>query len=263
MWVKCLNQVTRWALYQQTLIINTRLLKQIIKLFDSWWNYIPYAFIKLISLLVIWSWKFDNMLKNKIKILQTAVNQLCAIVFNIFPHWISKPCIQKDQNHSKASIGVGRFSQNLLSLHTRSHDSTSKIVNQEDTINVTLSDVVNQNTKPLPPTFHILVWRLMEGQTVKQKLFLLVDGIKYFLLLIFVNMLLFVDLQKWNRRFCWISNNNTLDIPCTPNAQEARWQSFEFDFAIPILVIWIYRTVANPMNWKRTKRLFESLLILD
>ena len=36
---------------------------------------------------------------------------------------------------------------------------------------------------------------------------------------------------------CWISNNNTLDIPCTPNAQEARQQPFESDFTIAIPVV--------------------------
>ena len=36
---------------------------------------------------------------------------------------------------------------------------------------------------------------------------------------------------------CWISNNNTLDIPCTPNAQEARRQLLKFDFTITISVI--------------------------
>ena len=39
------------------------------------------------------------------------------------------------------------------------------------------------------------------------------------------------------RPICWISNNNTLDIPCTPNAQEARRQPFEFNFTITIPVI--------------------------
>ena len=36
---------------------------------------------------------------------------------------------------------------------------------------------------------------------------------------------------------CWISNNNTLDLPCTPNAQEAHQQPFEFEFTITIPVI--------------------------
>ena len=88
-------------------------LKPIIKPFDSGWNYIQYAFIKLILTLVIWSWKCNNMLKNKITILQTLVNWVCQTTLNIFPHWISKPRIQKHKNHSKANSGAERFAQNL------------------------------------------------------------------------------------------------------------------------------------------------------
>jgi len=36
-------------------------------------------------------------------------------------------------------------------MHVRNHDSTYATVNQEDTINVTLSGIVNYNTKPLLP----------------------------------------------------------------------------------------------------------------
>ena len=53
------------------------------------------------------------MLKNKITILQTSVNRVCGTALNIFPHWISKPCIRKHKNHSKANSGAGKFSQNL------------------------------------------------------------------------------------------------------------------------------------------------------
>ena len=62
---------------------------------------------------------------------------------------------------------------------------------------------------------------------------------------------------------CWVSNNNTLEIPCTPNAQEARRPLFEFDFTTTIPLIWIYKTIANYMNWMRNKSLWESLLILN
>ena len=40
-----------------------------------------------------------------------------------------------------------------------------------------------------------------------------------------------------NNIYCWNSNNNTLDLTSTPNAQEARRQPFEFDFTITISVI--------------------------
>ena len=100
-------------LCRQISIINTELLKQIIKHFERGWNYIQQAFIKLILFLVIWSWKYGAMMKNKITILRTSVNRVCGITLSIFPHWISKPCIQKHKNHSKASSSAGRFSQNL------------------------------------------------------------------------------------------------------------------------------------------------------
>ena len=53
------------------------------------------------------------MLKNKITIFWTSVHRVCGTALNIFPHWISKPYIRKHKNHSKASSGAGRFSQNL------------------------------------------------------------------------------------------------------------------------------------------------------
>ena len=90
--------------------------------------------------------------------------------------------------------------------HVRSHNSSYIIVIHKDTIDVTLSGVINYDTKPPWPTFHILVWRLREGTAVKIKLFLLVYVIKCFVLLTFVKMLLFVDLQKWSHRFFLLMN---------------------------------------------------------
>ena len=36
---------------------------------------------------------------------------------------------------------------------------------------------------------------------------------------------------------CWILNNNTLNLPYTPNTQEVRRHLFKFDFIITIPVI--------------------------
>ena len=36
---------------------------------------------------------------------------------------------------------------------------------------------------------------------------------------------------------CWISNNNTLDLPCTPSAQGKRQQPFKFNLTITISLI--------------------------
>ena len=100
-------------LHWQTSVINTGRSKPIIKSFDSGWNYIKHVFFKLISHLVIWSWKYNNMLKKKITSLQTSVIRACRTTLNIFPHWISKTCIRKHKNHSKASSGAEKFSQSL------------------------------------------------------------------------------------------------------------------------------------------------------
>ena len=162
--------------------------------------------IKLISFLIIWSWKCGNMLRNKITSLQTLVNRVCSTVLNIFPSLISKPHIRKHKNHSKASSDMGDLLE--ISVYTRSHDTTYRIVNQEDTIEVTLSGVITHNTNPPQPTFHVMVWRLKGGRTGKLKLHLLVDRIECFMLLIFVKIFLFVDLQEWNRLF-YLSMNQT------------------------------------------------------
>ena len=102
----------------QTSIISTGCLKPIIKLFDSGWNYILHIPFKLISLLVIWSWKCNNVLKKKITSLRTSVIRVCQSRLNIFLQWISKTCIRKYKNHSKAISGAERFAQNLRACKT-------------------------------------------------------------------------------------------------------------------------------------------------
>ena len=103
---------------------------------------------------------------------------------SIFPHWISKPCIRKHKNHSIVSSGVKRFSQNLRACKKLQFIDT--IVNQENTSNNTFSGIVNCNTKQHQLTFQILVWRLREETRV----------IKWFVILVFVKMLPFMNLQK-------------------------------------------------------------------
>ena len=56
---------------------------------------------------------------------------------------------------AKRAVVQGDSLKNFV--HVRSHDLSYAIVNQEDTINVTFLVVVNCDTKPLRPTFHILV----------------------------------------------------------------------------------------------------------
>ena len=88
-------------------------MKPNIKAFDRGWNYIQHVIIKLISFLVISSWKYGNMSRNKITGLPTSVNWVCRATLNTFPQWISKLHIQKYKNHSKASSGAWRFFQNF------------------------------------------------------------------------------------------------------------------------------------------------------
>ena len=88
-------------------------LKPIIKPFDGGWNYILDLSCKLILLLVIWLWQCNNVLKKKITSLQISVIRVCWSTWNLFPQWISKPCIRKHKNHSKTSNGAGRFAHNL------------------------------------------------------------------------------------------------------------------------------------------------------
>ena len=94
-------------------IITMECLKPSIKLFDNGWNYILHISFELILLLVIWSWKYNNVLKKKVTSLQTLVIRVCQTTLHNFSHWIFKPCIRKHKNHSKASSGAGRFAQNL------------------------------------------------------------------------------------------------------------------------------------------------------
>ena len=79
-------------LHRWTSIRSTGRLKPFIKPFDNGWNYILDLFFKLISLLVIWSCKCNNVLK-KITSLQTSIIQVCQSALKILPQWISKPRI--------------------------------------------------------------------------------------------------------------------------------------------------------------------------
>ena len=78
-----------------------RHLKPIDKPFDSRWNYIQHITIKIISFIVIWSWKCGNILRNKITSLRTLVNRVYSTTLNLFPVWISKPC---DKSSEKPMI---------------------------------------------------------------------------------------------------------------------------------------------------------------
>ena len=81
-----------------------------------------------------------------------------------------------------------------------------RIVNQENTTDVTLSGAINHNTNQTWPTFHIMVWRLKLEKTERLKLNIHVDKIKCFMLLIIIKILLFGILQEWNYLFYLLMN---------------------------------------------------------
>ena len=84
-----------------------------IKSFDSWWSYILDLSLKLISLLVIWSYNCNNAVKKKVTHLGTSIARVCWSTLNIIPQWISKPRTRKPKNHRISSSGAWRFAQNL------------------------------------------------------------------------------------------------------------------------------------------------------
>ena len=88
-------------------------MKPIIKPFDSGWRYILDLSLKLISLLVIWSYDCSNVTKKKVTHLGSSIVQVFRSTLNIIPHWISKPRIKRSIKHQKSSSGAGRFALNL------------------------------------------------------------------------------------------------------------------------------------------------------
>ena len=92
-------------------------------------------------------------------------------------------------------------------VHVNSHYSLYIIINQDNTIDDTLSGIVNCNTKQHWPTFHILVWRLREINRVNIN-FIFSNRIKLIVLLTFVKTLHFVGIQNWKCLFC-LSMNQT------------------------------------------------------
>ena len=145
-------------------------MKPIIKPFDSGWNYIQHASFKLISLLVIWSWEFNNMLKKKVTSLPTSVIQVCQITLKIIPHLISKPNIRKHKNHIKVSNDAGKFAQNLRAWkksqyngrHFQRHTFRRRKSNYKSTstnipsYGLKVKGVKNEKNKPPSPCRQIL-----------------------------------------------------------------------------------------------------------
>ena len=100
--------------------------------------------------------------------------------------------------------------ENLLKIfwHTRSHNTTYGIVNLEDTTDVTLSGVVNQNKNPPQPhpTFYPMIWRLKGYRMERLSIHLLVDEMECFILLNNVKIFFFGNLQEVNLLFYFLMN---------------------------------------------------------
>ena len=88
-------------------------MKPIIKPFDSGWSYILDLSLKLISLLVIWSYNCSNITKKKVTHLGSSIVQVFWSTLNVIPQWISKLWIKRSFKHQKSSSGAGRFAVNL------------------------------------------------------------------------------------------------------------------------------------------------------
>ena len=181
-------------------------MRPIIKPFDSGWNYILHTFFNFISLLVIWSWKCNNVLKKKIISLQTSVIRVCQTTLNIIHHWIPKPCIKKHKNHSKTSSGSGNFLKNLLACKKSQYNvqnCKSWRHNQRHTFR-------RNELRYKPSLTNITYYGLkVKGRKNKRlKLYLLVDKIECFTKLSIVRILLFGILQVQYNLF-YLSMNQT------------------------------------------------------
>ena len=81
-----------------------------IKPFDSGCSNILNLVLKLISLLVIWSYYCSNVTKKKVTHLGLSIVQAFRSTLNIIPQWISKP---ESFKYRKARNGAGWFALNL------------------------------------------------------------------------------------------------------------------------------------------------------
>ena len=116
MWINnyCTKSVATWVInLLRPPQSQTQLLGKTYNCLTIPWNYILELSFKLMLLLAIWSWKYNNGLKRKIGSLQTSITQVCRLVLYVFPRWISKTWIRKHKNHSTTSKDAGRFAHVL------------------------------------------------------------------------------------------------------------------------------------------------------
>ena len=141
---------------------------------------------KLVLLLVIWSWKYNNVLKKRVTSLQTLVTQIYRSALNIFPRWISKPTFKNQKTTTKQTMVQEDW--HTFSVHAKRHNTMYIIVNLEVITNITYLGFITHNANPHWLTFHIMIQKLKRERIEILKLHLLVNKNGWFVLLIFVKM---------------------------------------------------------------------------
>ena len=78
--------------------------------FDTGWTIALHLIDKLIYLILLLSWIFQDIV---LTCLHSSVNYVCNIVLPHLPDWKYTPTIRRDKNRDKASHGAGKFSKKL------------------------------------------------------------------------------------------------------------------------------------------------------
>ena len=186
--------------------MSTGRLKPINKPFDSALNYILHISFKLILLLVVWSWKCNNILKNTIAGLQLLVIRVCWSIMNIFPQWISKPCIRKHKNHSKASSCAGICTQNLREYKKSQYNVRN--IKSGRHYRYHIFRFHNSRYKPSSTNIPYYYLKVKGATTEKLNPHLLVKEIECFMQLSIITILFFGILQEWYHLF-YLSMNQS------------------------------------------------------
>ena len=82
----------------------------IIILFDTGWTIALHLIDKLIYLILLLSWIFQDIV---LPCLHSLVNYVCKIVLPHLPDWKYTPTLCRDKNRDKASHGAGKFLKKL------------------------------------------------------------------------------------------------------------------------------------------------------
>ena len=78
--------------------------------FDTGWTIALHLIDKLIYLILLLSWIFQDIV---LPCLHSSVDKACKIVLPHLPDWKYTPTLRRDKNRDKASHGAGKFSKKL------------------------------------------------------------------------------------------------------------------------------------------------------